>query len=280
MRYFSIQNGLLVVGLQVMALGCASLPDEAPQEFHSAKAALDRADKADVDDVLPNTIDRADNEFKEAVTLWKKSRDTDVKKGDRDQLLKTSKEKAVASQTLAEQGLNLNDQVKAWDGHIETYAQFVQEKQDAMAALKQAEAQNQAMAAQDHKEPAVNNPDITLRGPVAYFSPNEAEVGGRYQQNLDSLARTLSADSRAKVTLSGYTDPRGGKELNDKLAQERAESVAAILREKGVPADQIMIEDHPHKRNKNKNHTTEAQMQLDRRVEAYISNAEGGQQAR
>lgn len=272
MRYFSIQKGLLFVGLQAAAFGCASVPDEAPQEFHSAKAALEKADKQDVDNQLPATIGRAESEFKESLAMWKKSRDTDVKKGDRDEMLKSSKEKAVHAQTITEQALGLQDQIKAWDGHIETYAQGVQEKQDAMAQLKDLQAQNQTLAAnQNQPQPVAANPDITLKGPVAYFGPNQTDVDARYQDNIDNLARTLKADSSAKVTLSGFADPRGNKALNDKLARERAENVASILKDKGVSQDQIAIEAWPAAAKKMKKNKSQAQLQLDRRVEAYIS---------
>jgi len=280
MRYFSIQQGFLFVGLQCSMFACAGLPDEAPQEFHSAKAALERADKADVDDHLPNTLSRAETDYKDSVELWKKSRDGDVKKPDRGELLKNAKEQAVRSQTLTEQAINLNDQVKAWDGQIESYAKFVQEKQDAMAQLKQLEAQNQALASnQNRPQPvAPASPDISLKGPVAYFGPNQTDVDSRYQENINNLARTLTADSAAKVTLSGFADPRGDKGLNDRLARERAENVASILRDKGVSQNQITIEVWPNKTSKSKMKKSEAQLQLDRRVEAYISNnSTGGQ---
>lgn len=273
MRYFSIQNGLLFVGLQCSVLGCMSVPDEAPQEFHTARAALQRADKADVEDYLPATLDRAENEFKEAVSLWKKSKDSDVKKEERGDLLKTATEKAAGVQAMTEQAIQLQDQIKAWDSNIQSYTQMVQERQDALAQVKQLQDQQRDAAIASAQTPTQTtvHPDITLRGPVAYFGAGSTDVDSRYQDNINALARTLTADPTAKVTLSGFADPRGDKEMNDRLARERAEAVAAILREKGVSSNQIQVQAWPAASARGKRPKSQAQLQLDRRVEAYVT---------
>lgn len=287
MRYFSIRNGLLVVGLQLSMLGCVGIPDEAPQEFHAAEAALERADERDVDDYLPNTLDKAETQLEAATDLWKKSKDRDVKKDERSQLEKQATEQAAQVTAMAEQAIQLGDQVKAWDNNIQSYTQMVQERQDAMAQLKQLQDQNRELAvagaaAQNREQPqqvAANAPDISLRGPVAYFSAGSTDVDPRYADNINSLAKTLTQDHNTKVTLAGFADPRGDKELNDRLARERAEAVAAILRDRGVNPDQIVVQAWPGTSGKHmKGKRSQAQLQLDRRVEAYISTASNTQQ--
>ncbi len=280
MRYFLIRNGLLVVGLQFSMLACVGIPDEAPQEFHSAEAALERADERDVDDYLPTTLEKAESQLEAATDLWKKSKDRDVKKEERSQLEKQATEQAVQAQAMTEQAIQLGDQVKAWDNNIQSYTSMVQERQDAMAQLKQLQEQNRELAvasaaAQNRQQPqqlSANAPDISLRGPVAYFSAGSTDVDPRYADNIDSLAKTLTQDPKTKVTLAGFADPRGDKETNNRLARERAEAVAAILRDRGVNSDQIVVQAWPGTSGKHmKGKRSQAQLQLDRRVEAYIS---------
>jgi outer membrane protein OmpA-like peptidoglycan-associated protein len=294
MRYFSIRNGLLVVGLQFSMLGCVGIPDEAPQEFHAAEAALERADERDVDDYLPNTLDKAESQLEAATDLWKKSRDRDVRKEERGQLEKQATEQAAQVQTMAEQAIQLGDQVKAWDNNIQSYTQLMQERQDAMAQLKQLQDQNRDLAIasataqqQGREEPeqeqqqVASAPSVALRGPVAYFSSGSTDVDPRYEDNINSLARTLNADPSSKVTLSGYADPRGDRDLNNRLARERAEAVAEILRDKGVKSEQIEVKAWPGQSARGKASRSQAQLQLDRRVEAYITsnaNPQQGQQ--
>jgi outer membrane protein OmpA-like peptidoglycan-associated protein len=283
MRYFSIRNGLLVVGLQLSMLACVGIPDEAPQEFHAAKAALERADERDVEDYMPNTLDKAESRLEAATDLWKKSTDRDVKKEERTVMEKQATEQAAQVTMMAEQAIQLGDQVKAWDNNIQSYTQMVQERQDTMAQLKQLQDQNRELAvagataaAQGREQPqqvVANAPDISLRGPVAYFSAGSTDVDPRYADNINSLAKTLTQDPNAKVTLAGFADPRGNKEVNDRLARERAEAVAAILRDRGVNTDQIVVQSWPGTSSKHmRGKRTQAQLQLDRRVEAYISN--------
>ncbi|HYX31791.1 MAG TPA: OmpA family protein [Oligoflexus sp.] len=283
MRYFTIRNGLLLVGLQCLGFACATVPDEAPQEFHTAASALERADERDVDDYMPTTLDKAEIQLEEAMALWKKSKDTDVKKEERADLLKSATDKANAANAMTEQAIKLQDQVKAWDNNIESYTQMQQERQDAIAQLKLLQDQNKDLAIasataqnqpQQQQQPTTTaSPDVTLRGPVAYFSAGSTDVDPRYEANINSLAKTLTADTTAKVTLSGFADPRGNKELNDRLARERAEAVASILRDKGVSSDQIVVKAWPGSTGKGKAARSQGQLQLDRRVEAYISTA-------
>jgi len=283
MRYFSIQNGLLFIGLQCSALACLSLPDQTPQEFHTAKSTLERANQRDVDDYLPVTLEKAEIRLKEGVALWKKSRDTDIKKDERSELLKTATERATEANMMAEQAIQLQDQVKAWDNNIQAYTQMNEERQDALAQVKQLQDRNKELAIagatasaqpqqpQQPQQIAAGPADVTLRGPVAYFGPGSTDVDPRYADNINNLARTLTADSTAKVTLSGFADPRGDKEMNDRLARERAEAVAAILRDKGVSANQIEVRAWPGATGRGRVTKSAGQLQLDRRVEASIT---------
>ncbi|WP_176736735.1 OmpA family protein [Oligoflexus tunisiensis] len=285
MRYFSIQKGLFFFGLQCSLIGCVGIPDEAPQEFHAAEATLERADERDVEDYLPTTLDKAETQLEAATDLWKKSRDRDVKKEERSQLERQAVEQAAEANAMAEQAIQLGDQVKAWDNNIESYAQMIQERQDAMAQLKQLQDQNRDMQiasattqAQGQQEQQPTGPDVSLRGPVAYFSSGSTDVDPRYEDNINNLARALTQDQESKVVLSGYADPRGDKELNDRLARERAEAVAAILRDKGVSPEQIEVRAWPGTSGKGRVNRSPAQLQLDRRVEAYITSNTNPQQ--
>jgi|GEM_PF-7027300 len=282
MRIFSFRNGIVFVLLQCSFFwGCTTVPQDAPQEFHTAKAALERAKKADVDDTLPHTTVRVEQEFDEALKLYIKSRDRDIKEASRDDLLKSSRDKAVNAQALTEEALALQEQIKSWDNRIEGYSKMTQEKEAQSEQLKQLQAQVTASAAQLQAQPDTQvqseptvaaSPNVTIKGPVAYFGSSQTQVDPRYRDNITSLANTLKADEDAKVTLAGFSDPRGNKELNNRLARDRAENVAEILKERGVTQNQIIIETWPAVSKKGKSNRTEAELQLDRRVEAFISN--------
>ena len=71
------------------------------------------------------------------------------------------------------------------------------------------------------------------------FGFNSAKLGPN-QPKLDEVASTMQANSDiASVTIVGYTDRIGSTAYNQKLSQERANSVKAYLQGKGVAASRL-----------------------------------------
>jgi OmpA-OmpF porin, OOP family len=71
------------------------------------------------------------------------------------------------------------------------------------------------------------------------FAFNSARLGPN-QPRLDEVASTMQANPDiASVTIVGYTDRIGSRPYNQKLSQERANSVKAYLESKGVSATRL-----------------------------------------
>ncbi|MCK9684452.1 OmpA family protein [Scleromatobacter humisilvae] len=71
------------------------------------------------------------------------------------------------------------------------------------------------------------------------FAFNSAKLGPN-QPKLDEVATTMQANSDiASVTIVGYTDRIGSKAYNQKLSEERANSVKSYLEGKGVAANRL-----------------------------------------
>jgi len=71
------------------------------------------------------------------------------------------------------------------------------------------------------------------------FAFNSAKLGPN-QPKLDEVASTMNANSDiASVTIVGYTDRIGSKPYNQKLSEQRANSVKAYLVSKGVAASRL-----------------------------------------
>jgi outer membrane protein OmpA-like peptidoglycan-associated protein len=71
-----------------------------------------------------------------------------------------------------------------------------------------------------------------------YFPFNESEVVPPATY-LDRIVDWLKADSAHGLTLTGHADPRGSAARNQRLSEERAEAVKAILVRLGAPEGQI-----------------------------------------
>ena len=71
------------------------------------------------------------------------------------------------------------------------------------------------------------------------FAFNSAKLGPN-QPKLDEVASTMNANSDiASVTIVGYTDRIGSKAYNQKLSEQRANSVKAYLEGKGIAASRL-----------------------------------------
>ncbi len=248
-------------------VACSSVPDGAPENFHMAQSSIKEADKADVDDLLPKTVDRAEETLKEAVKLYGKSEDNDIDRATRDNLLKEASNKASEAKGMADQALALSNEVKSWDENIQQYRGYQQMSQELKAARDQLASAQQAGQESANAAQAANVP-VNIKGPVAFFKSGGKNITGRFTESLGSMAQLLKSDPKAQVSLTGFTDSVGNPASNRELARARAESVADILKSLGVPEAQVVVNDGAIDKDANPKNAGEAQ--LARRVEAAL----------
>ena len=74
---------------------------------------------------------------------------------------------------------------------------------------------------------------------VIYFDYDSFVVKAEFQNAIEGHAQFLKANPRAKVSLEGHTDERGGREYNLALGQKRADAVRQSLSLLGVSAAQV-----------------------------------------
>ena len=66
------------------------------------------------------------------------------------------------------------------------------------------------------------------------FDVNSSEVGDAAKSNLDQMAETLKKYDDTNILIEGHTDSTGPDDLNQRLSEERANSVQRHLISKGV----------------------------------------------
>jgi len=74
---------------------------------------------------------------------------------------------------------------------------------------------------------------------VIYFDYDSFVVKAEFQNAIEGHAQFLKNNPRAKVSLEGHTDERGGREYNLALGQKRADAVRQSLSLLGVSSAQI-----------------------------------------
>jgi len=74
---------------------------------------------------------------------------------------------------------------------------------------------------------------------VIFFDYDSYVVKSEFQNTLEAHAQFLKTNPKAKVSLEGHTDERGGREYNLALGQKRADAVRQRLSLLGVQEGQV-----------------------------------------
>jgi len=83
---------------------------------------------------------------------------------------------------------------------------------------------------------------MALSGDVL-FDTNQAVIKPDAKATLNNVATVLSAYPDSKITVTGYTDSRGGNDMNIKLSRDRAEAVKTwLLAQSGISSDRIFTQ--------------------------------------
>jgi outer membrane protein OmpA-like peptidoglycan-associated protein len=76
------------------------------------------------------------------------------------------------------------------------------------------------------------------------FRTNDDSVKEQSMPPLLKIGALAASMPDVKVRVAGYADPRGSEEVNDALSRRRAEAVAAVLEQAGLPKDRMIVEGH------------------------------------
>ena len=120
-----------------------------------------------------------------------------------------------------------------------------QDKQSLEVQLKETQ---QALAALSKGDGSIEEPLFAtlaerLHGDVL-FRTASAELDASMQQRLSELGALLAEQSFVTVDVAGFADPRGKKDVNLQLSEQRASAVREALVKGGLPADRIQMTAH------------------------------------
>jgi outer membrane protein OmpA-like peptidoglycan-associated protein len=196
--------------------------------------------------------------------------------------------KAAADQTAQAQADAQQQQAAAAQAQAQA-AQAEQARQQAAQQAQQAEqgrqqaesdkAQmrarmlqqlNQVLATKDTARGLiVNMPDVL-------FDTGKADLKSTARERLAKVAGILIAYPDIHVEIDGYTDSTGSLELNERLSQQRAESVRSYLSGQGVASSAITTQGFGPSQPIASNDTASGRQQ-NRRVELVVSGSSIGQ---
>lgn len=98
------------------------------------------------------------------------------------------------------------------------------------------------------------------------FQPNSSSLSLSSETVLLQTAQLLKSQPERQIKISGHTDNSGAAERNLTLSRERAQAVANFLTDRGVSADQLIVQGYGHTRPKYDNNTEQGRSK-NRRIE-------------
>lgn len=140
----------------------------------------------------------------------------------------------------------------------------------------EAEALRQQMAAMQAEQ--------TERGMVltlgdVLFDVGKADLKPAAERTIARLADFMAQYPERRVLIEGYTDSTGDEGFNQRLSEDRANSVRDALAADGIPRNRIDTQGYGESYPKASNDTASGRQQ-NRRVEIVISDEQGNIQAR
>ena len=89
--------------------------------------------------------------------------------------------------------------------------------------------------------PEFNDPNNPLSKRTVYFMLDSSEIMPDFIPVITAHAQYLVANPGQRMTLEGNADERGSREYNIALGEQRAKSVANMMKLKGVSENQLVI---------------------------------------
>jgi OmpA-OmpF porin, OOP family len=261
---------------------CATVPKEAPREFHDAKASLDKADSDKVKQTLPVTIEAAESHFNSALSSWSEANKKPGSLERTADLREATKNAGIVNQ-VTNDAIRLNSQIKDWDRSAKnadgTYASApdlldrMKTMQNRVAGVTP-KAPEVAKVPEAAPRPNASSPfargkSLKFQKSVAYFDTDKASLDPYFKADVKEITGILELDPNLIVTVSGYADPRGSAAYNYRLSEARAKSVEKALNEAGIDNNRMRIaamgsQSAHFKRGASK-------LQLERRVDTIIT---------
>lgn len=103
------------------------------------------------------------------------------------------------------------------------------------------------------------------------FRVGSAELVPSSLSTLDRTIAGLKKNAKAKVEIEGHTSSEGGEEFNQKLSEDRANSVRDYMIRKGISKNRVTAVGYGYSRPKASNDTEEGRRQ-NRRIEVRVTN--------
>ncbi len=209
--------------------------EKAPDRVYEAQQALKKAERV-------RQTDPGSNKVKHYGYIAKRKAQLAQAYGDIAAAREEADQAQVAYRDMLEQLAQLRREIERHQ-LMATQEMAEQERQARLAAEERADDAQSRLEQELEKVGQVREDArgmvITMPGAVL-FEHDQATLSSSARARLAEVARVLSEHATdQQITVEGYTDSTGPADYNDKLSQQRAESVRQYLIQQGIEADRI-----------------------------------------
>jgi outer membrane protein OmpA-like peptidoglycan-associated protein len=171
--------------------------------------------------------------------------------------------------------IQLNARTKEVDSALTARDQATQKAATADAARDQATQQSAALQAElDALKAKPTDRGLVLTLGDVLFDTGKANLNPGAARNLDRLVQFLNDHVERRVEIDGYTDSVGTDSFNLDLSQRRADTVKAVLVDRGIESTRIVSRGYGKEFGVASNEDSGGR-QLNRRVEIVIGGVDG-----
>jgi outer membrane protein OmpA-like peptidoglycan-associated protein len=232
----------------MMAVGCASVPSDAPAEVKNAATELERSKDLSTADHYPNTIDQSKKRLSESITAFKNSKE----KGAASESLR-AKSVALANDSRSRSlGANqLTQNMKAWDSDIMSLSgnyslgDLISQNNQLTYDLNKSKSDPVKVGAtneMENRRPFAKLTTFRMSSSPVYFELGSAVIEDQYAAGIEEVAQIAKLDDGLVLHVTGFSDFSGSDAINEKLSAQRAENVAAQLEKHGIDRSRISAE--------------------------------------
>lgn len=115
--------------------------------------------------------------------------------------------------------------------------------------------------------------DAAIKGKTVQFQSGTATLSAESTGLIDELSKAIGACAGTRVEVAGHTDLTGGDAPNQRLSEERANSVVAAMTAKGVPAERLVPKGYGETKPLEATMTSAANA-MNRRIEFHVATAQ------
>jgi outer membrane protein OmpA-like peptidoglycan-associated protein len=205
-----------------------------PADLQTAHETLASAERSfDKDGDSPETKDIAYSAQRRAELADTKGRTAAALQQNRQAVAEMQAAREGQAQMTAAQLTQAREQIATQGQQLQSQSQELQEAEQR-AAKASADLTRIASVKNDSRGLV-----ITLSGAVL-FATGQSALLPPARSKLGEVATVLSQqDKGAKIRIEGYTDATGTQSINEKLSQDRADSVRSFLASHGISSDRM-----------------------------------------